>query len=379
MAYTKNNTPRFDWVDGVKAFAIIAILLNHVIELYTAGPSFSNPSYDWPPFTERMQNLIPAGSNIVCNLIIFLGWLGDMGPGVFILISGFTLALSQSYKKLSIGDFYKKRLLRIFPLYITIHLLVLAFLFHTNSTFSYNVTEIVLSLMGLRFNDFLFFFINPSWWFIWLILQLYLVFPFLFKLLNRNKKLFIIVTLLFTLISRMAGLLHLSYSDNLYYWMTGLFFGTRLFEFSFGLLLGVLYFQNSKVIFSLLNNPLRTLLISISIYLLGFLCSLTYYSTIVSNILITIGLSGLFYGFFSIFKNSQFLGRTLQWIGKQSFPVFLIHQPIILYLSRSYSGIFSLLYVILFLIASFPLGYILCKIIAVANTSFAKYKKRKEN
>ncbi len=372
----KYNTPRFDWVDGVKAFAIIAIILNHVIELYTAGPWFSNPSYDWPPFAERIHNLIPAGSNIVSDLIIFLGWLGDMGPGVFILLSGFTLALSQSHKKYSAGNFYKKRLLRIFPLYITIHILILAFLVIKKSNFSYNLTDIVLSLLGLRFNDFLFFFINPSWWFVWLILQLYLVFPVLFKLLDRNKRLFIVATLLFTLLSRAAGLFHLSYSNSLYYWMTGLFFGTRLFEFSFGMLLGVLYFQNSKLIFNILNNPLRTLLISLSIYLMGFLCSLTYYSTMVSNILITIGLSGLFYGFFSIFKNAHFLGRNLQWIGKQSFPVFLLHQPVILYLSKNYSGISSLLLVILFLIASFPLGYILYKIIDMAGTSFTKYKKQ---
>ena len=173
--YTKN----IDWIDGLKGFAIIAILLNHFVISFEAGPWFSNPSYNWPEFSIRMATIFPKNGTITVRIIKFLGWLGDMGPGVFFLLSGITLMMSALGKPLKPIDFYRKRLLRIYPLYIFVHLMILVVViywfkwdihFFSASTF--------LSLLGLRFKDSLFFYINPSWWFIWIIIQMYILFLF---------------------------------------------------------------------------------------------------------------------------------------------------------------------------------------------------------
>ena len=225
---TPPNKYYLDWVDALKAFAILGILLNHLIEEFGPGPWFTNPTNDWPDFATRMQNILPAVDNWIAKIVFFLGWLGDSGPGVFILLSGFGLSLGllkKNVKSLNIKEFYTKRLLRIFPLYIAIHLLVLlGSNFVPGYEFSVGSIDSFFSLLGLRFTDELFFHINPSWWFIWLILQMYIVFPLLFKLMGRvGISWFLVITFGFTFLSRGMGLLGVDYSDNLYYWMTGLF------------------------------------------------------------------------------------------------------------------------------------------------------------
>ena len=196
------------WVDGIKAFAIIGILLNHFVESYHSYPWFSNPANDWADLATRMSNLIPTNGTILWRIIQFIGWLGGMGPGVFLVVSGMTITMSFLSRPLKPIDFYKKRLLRIYPLYITLHfllLLVCKFLFHWEiHLFSINT---LLSIVGLRFTDSLFFYINPSWWFIWLILQMYFFFPFLIHLLQkRGLSNFIWITLGITVLSRLLGI-----------------------------------------------------------------------------------------------------------------------------------------------------------------------------
>ena len=184
----KGHTKNIDWVDGLKGFAIIAILLNHFVESFGTGPWFSNPSYNWPEFSVRMANIFPAGGALPVRAAKFLGWLGDMGPGVFILLSGLTLTLSALSKPIKPFDFYIKRLLRIYPLYIAIHVIILIV---ARYWFKWDVHFVsvpaILSLLGLRFTDSLFFYINPSWRFIWVIIQLYFLFPFLLILLKKKE------------------------------------------------------------------------------------------------------------------------------------------------------------------------------------------------
>ena len=286
-----------------------------------------------------------------------------MGPGVFILVSGFTLTLSvlnKNKKEFSAIDFYLRRLVRIFPLYFTIHLLVM-FSGEILSGGVINIASpiIFLSMLGLRFTDGLFFFLNPSWWFIWLIIQLYIVFPFLYKYLNHaGIRVFILITFAFTILSRLAGLLDFTYSNSLYYWMTGLFFGTRLFEFTIGMVLAKL-FAEQRISLDKIETP-RILLFSILIYAIGFGSSLLYYTSLISNILITIGLSGIFLFAWRIIESRlSFLKKPVLWIGLAAFPVYLIHQPFFEWIGGGYSGINKGIILILILIIVFPAGRLL--------------------
>ena len=135
-------------------------------------------------------------------------------------------------------------------------------------------------------------------------------FPFLLILLKKKGvKTFLIITLAVTILARLCGILGFTYSGNLYYWMTGLFAGTRLFEFTFGMYLGYLLFNNNLSLTKLLSGKLKVLLYSFfCIYALGFIFSWTYIGSIFSNIFISIGLSGLFYSFYElIFKKNNYI------------------------------------------------------------------------
>ncbi len=362
----KGSAKKIDWIDGVKAFAIIAILLNHIVESFGPGPWFSNPSSDWQEFSVRMGTIFPATGTLSIRIIKFLGWLGDMGPGVFMLLSGLTLTLSALRKPLKPIEFYRKRLLRIYPLYIAIHLIILIV---AKYWFKWDVhllsTSVILSLLGLRFTNSLFFFINPSWWFIWTIVQMYFLFPFLLVLLkNKGITRFLLITFLVTILSRSYGILDLVHSKNLYAWMTGIFAGTRLFEFSFGMYLGYLFFNNNLSLSAFLKNKFSVLLISFLIYAIGFMLSWSYVGSIFSNIFITIGLSGLFYSVFKLFFEKQnAVKNSVLWIGKNSFSVFLLHQPFMIYVSPLYGGIPKVMVLVAIIVLSFIAGNLIEKLV----------------
>jgi len=355
---------KLDWIDGLKAFAIIGILLNHAVESFDLMPWFSNPSEYWPSFQERMAIIFPHDGPLYLRIIQFLGWLGDMGPGVFIFVSGITLTLSALNKSLSNPAFYKSRALRIYPLYIAVHLITI---FVAVLYFKWKISLFwtPFSLLGLRFTNSLFWFINPSWWFIWLVIQLYFVFPFLLDFLKkRGVALFLSVTLIITLLSRSAGVLGFTFSADMDKWMTGLFGGTRLFEFSFGMYIGFLIQNKNPRLESILNDRIKLPLISLLLYITGFIASWTYFGSVFSIILITVGISGIFYSIYEfVIRRFPLIDKPLLWVGTNSFSAFLIHQSFMKYYSSVLNGYSKVVVIALIAIVSFFAGYLIEKLI----------------
>lgn len=360
-----SRNKNLDWVDALKGFAIIGILLNHFVESYFhTYPWFSSPVENWPEFAVRIENIFPKDGSLTTRIFQFLGWLGDMCPGVFLFISGLTLTLSSLNKPLNTVDFYKKRLLRIYPLYVTIHVLIVIIAFVIFKwEINYFSPNTLFSFLGLRFTNSLFFYLNPSWWYIWLILQMYLLFPFLILLLKKKGiKFFLTTTLLITLISRISGILGYTLSSHLSFWMYGIFCGTRLFEFTFGMIIGFLLHQNNRKLINVLNNKTQLFYFSFSLYLIGFFSSWTYIGSIVSNMLITIGLSGVFFSIFEIaIKTKSKIKTPLLWIGKNSFSIFLLHQPFLIYFSSKSNGYSKFIIFILVIVFSMIAGYVIEK------------------
>jgi peptidoglycan/LPS O-acetylase OafA/YrhL len=100
---------------------------------------------------------------------------GQIGVDIFLILSGFTLALRSG--SMEIGTFLKRRFLRIFPLYWAALLL-----FVTLNTLIWerplawgNILLHVLGLHGFG-NDIVFFYYTEAFWYIGLIVPLYLIF-----------------------------------------------------------------------------------------------------------------------------------------------------------------------------------------------------------
>lgn len=322
---------RIDWLDPLKGFAILAVLLNHFVESVGPGPWFTNPSNDWPGLATRLHTFFPGDRSVPIAAVRTLGWLGDSGPGVFIFASGVGLtlaALSRTGSQSTTAEFYRRRLARLFPLYIAMHFIVLAGdLAVPGSQLTFGSPLTLFSLAGFRGTASLFYYIAPAWWYIWLIVQLYLVYPFLLRWLERTGPAwFFAGTLAITIASRGAGI---RYSPHLYMWMTGMFAGTRLAEFTAGM---VAAWWLAGAPASGRQQPAagRVAAWAAVVYAAGLACSVTLTGSLISNLLVTLGLSGLFYGMWRLLRAhipSAATGITV--LGASSYAVYLLHQPLL--------------------------------------------------
>jgi peptidoglycan/LPS O-acetylase OafA/YrhL len=322
---------RADWLDPLKGFAILAVLLNHFVESVGPGPWFTNPSNDWPGLATRLHTFFPDDRSLPVAAVRTLGWLGDSGPGVFIFASGVGLtlaALSRPHGQSATKEFYRRRLARLFPLYIAMHFIVLGGdLAVPGGLLTFGSPLTLFSLAGFRGTASLFYYIAPAWWYIWLIVQLYLLYPFLLRWLQRVGPVwFFAATLAITIASRGFGIL---YSPHLYMWMTGMFAGTRLAEFTAGMV-AAWWLAEGQANGRKQPAAGRVAAWAIVIYVAGLACSVTLTGSLVSNLLVTLGLSGLFYGLWRLLRANLHPAATgIAALGASSYAIYLLHQPLL--------------------------------------------------
>lgn len=135
----------------IKGFAMLGIVFSHI------GYFLSN----------NTQFLFP------------LSVLAGVGVNLFLFISGFGLTISHLRNPLSIWEFYRKRLLRLFiPMWIVLSLYLLLDYFLLNRSYPLNI-------LGYHFLGFfpradLFMDVNSPLWYFSLILFMYVIFPLFF-------------------------------------------------------------------------------------------------------------------------------------------------------------------------------------------------------
>src|SRR3989344_2288321 len=114
------------------------------------------------------------------NKFLFpLSVFGGIGVNIFLFLSGYGLAISGTKKPLSVLEFYKKRLPKLFlPLWIVLIIFLLLDLFILQRT--YPVEEFKNAFLGLFPGADIKLNINSPLWYFTPILFYYLIFPFLF-------------------------------------------------------------------------------------------------------------------------------------------------------------------------------------------------------
>lgn len=381
MSMSRDASTRLSWVEPAKGLALLWILLEHLAEQFGRGPWFTAPSVDWPDLSTRLRLLIPSRNPAVA---VFQGvaWLGDLAPGVFIILSGLGLSWAAQRAPLCTGSFFLRRVARLFPLYIAAHFVLLGLsLAVPGSDLSLAHPATLLSLLGLRLHPDLFYYINPSWWYVWLTLQLYLLFPVLAALLRRRGPLgFLAVCLAFTLLARLFGLLFLS--TSLYRYMVGLFFGPRLFEFAFGMVLALCLFPGAdphpQVVAwrRAFHRPVRWAAV---LFPLGLLCSLTRPGSLVSAPLCSIGMLGLIYGALRAARRAPRLLALLTFLGVESYGIYLLHQTPLLWTEDLFGDAprRHLIAALAVLSLSVPGGWLLSRGIHAAATSLRSPSARR--
>jgi peptidoglycan/LPS O-acetylase OafA/YrhL len=317
----------------LKGAAFIWVFLNHVVERVIGGAYADNPTAPWPPLAERLAQFAPVrGGGVFAwplTLARDFAWYGDVGVTLFIIASGFGLTYGLLARgepeALRTGHFYRRRVLRIFPLWWGAHLVFLP-LGIVAGTLSTGDWRFYADLPALRFLPGMFYYFSPAWWYVGLIVQLYLVFPLLWRAMRRFGTGALVAGgcgVGFVALAAGPFLFHDGYLDA---WQRGAFFVTRLPEFVVGMALGSLYFRRPERTAAMLRSPVA-LLAALAALAVGVALSFTLPGMIVAPLLLG---AGAFVAGFRCVPDAMPAARPLGSIGRMSYPLYLTHHPFVL-------------------------------------------------
>lgn len=315
---------RLLWLDVAKGLAILVVVYFHFFRTYFEHGAL--PPSDW--------------STLAAGLTTFLGiaWLklsglGFHAVGVFIILSGWALMQSTARRAdkgaVAWGEWYRARLLRLYPMYWLAHLVYLISPF--NARFERIDGRIFLSLLGLRFIDISnnFYYLNAAWWYFTMLIQFYLFFPLLFGAARKlGPTTFLVAACALGFAVRYLMLV--VYPQN-GMWVQGGFALCRLPEFALGMALGMWDSRSPERVERFLLGGLGLLtgivLYPAALQLYHGLTAYTFvdFATGLCCFLVLVGLAGLIARF-------PRPARVIGLVGAFSYGVYLIHHPYVIWL-----------------------------------------------
>jgi len=290
------------WVFGLKGMAILGIILYHWF------------------------------SRFGFSLISLVARIGGQGVHVFFILSGFGLyfSISQS-SEINWRSWFKKRFQKLLiPYYMSIFLTIAiyAFISFKTSTQRLDWQAIIASFFLYRnFIPEYVMAVNSPWWFVITILELYCVFPFLLSLFKKvGARKFLFISFLITFLYEVSYGITVG-PENLVF---ARFFLCFLFEFCLGIVLADI-FLNSLEKFKRITIGRMPFLVGISSEIIGGYLGLKGGLGIVFNdMLNALGYFLLSINFYYVIvKKINLLKRFLEYTGKRSLGLFLLHVPLI--------------------------------------------------
>ena len=333
---------RLDWLDGVKALSILWIAFFHFYDTWSNGRLPGPLEHDyWRVFLTRCAPetslaTLECVSRGALNAVALVGY---HAVGVFLLMSGFGLTLSLERRDgVHPGwrDWYRRRLLRLYPMYWTAHLLLLVTpLVELPEPLDH---RFLLSLLGDRFwpVDTIFYYLNPAWWYFGTLIQLYLAFPLLYRTLRRvGPGVFLAGSAALTLAVRW-WLLEGLHADGK--WVQGACAAARLFEFAAGMALAVWLRRDptgtARRLFSL-----PALAAGAALYGLGLASHATLLSYTATDGLLSAGLFVLLAHVARLAERLPAVAPALTRLGVLSYGFYLVHQPYVIHFGTRLRGL----------------------------------------
>lgn len=322
---------RLDWIDSARGFSILWVAWFHFFVTWADGrlPWPFDPAY-FSKYAERCGASGPVEWTACGAEALFVAFsqLGSQAVAVFLLLSGLGLTYSLGENQTPARGWrgwYRQRLLRLLPMYWVAHAVWLVSpLVARSDAVDW---RFVASLLGDRiWPPELFYYANPAWWFFGLLLQLYLVFPLLARLLHRLGPVrFLGAAIGVTIASRWL-LLDVVQANGIF--VQGAFFGSRLWEFAAGMSLGLLLRRGRAS--GWLLGP-AGLVAGALLYAAGFLSYRPGWTFTCTDGLIGMGLFALVANACRVLVAIVPLRRPLLWLGAYSYGFYLLHQPYVIY------------------------------------------------
>ncbi len=317
-------------INAVKGVAILLIVAFHTMGLLPLTRQFFDTYFSlvYPQFRPSISELIPplhSLKDMVIAVMSIIGGSGYQGVHLFIIASGLVLTLSFFKKGIKLRQWYLRRAERILPMYWLSLFVVFMVLQGTNLYYTYvpatSALAMVLQVFGLHvfFPEF-FYGLNGPLWYIGLLFQFYLVFPFLIRLFDRwSPSQIFLCSVLVTVFFRLAGIY---YIDRFHpYFAFGAFFGCRLAEFVFGITFAFHIRRRSENWISLLYR------LAIPLYLCGILLHCSKPTTAISDTVIGISLFLILWRV--VQRLSSLVMNGLDLLGRHSLGIFLFHAPML--------------------------------------------------
>lgn len=312
----KNDIKQLDYIDTIRGLAILSVILFHT----RLGTAFSS------------DNLF---GQVVSN--------GGVGVQLFYMASAFTLFMSFNNRVKSetfaIRNFFIRRIFRIAPMY---YIGIIYYLFQNGTGWNYWLGDETHISFGNIFSNFLFLHgFNPYWinslvpggWSIAVEMTFYLLLPFIFQKVNNSNT--ALIFFIFTLL--LKSILYFVFVNNplvsdLRLWNEYLFFyfPNQLPVFALGILM---YFcitesENNRS----LNLSGKVLLILVFIILLQLVTGIK--DLFLSNHIL-FGIAFLIFGIaLSKYKPKLLVNPVVNYIGKLSFSMYLVHFAVLYWLKR---------------------------------------------
>jgi len=299
VAGSKNK--QVDWVNNTRFLALFLVITYH----WTASLRFG---------TESNIAIISTFKEALSYFIM----QGYQGVALFFFISAFGITLNfDKYKK--IQEFYEKRIKAIYPSYlVVVAIAVILSVFSILKVFDIDSGLLfwIKNLTLIEFKNNLqggvwVGYFNPAWWFLFGIIQFYLIFPLLYYVIKKMTLIFNLITLLIlcficTLIDDSITPIVIMYLPIFYA----------------GILLGICYKKNFFTFKS--NYPLAILGIIFWAFCLLFFNIEN--GTGMSRIVAPIGLI-----IFAIFGLNFKTSKTVTNVNAYSYEMYLIHNILILF------------------------------------------------
>jgi peptidoglycan/LPS O-acetylase OafA/YrhL len=330
---------RLAWLEGIRIFAAVILLLYHAQLLFTKYSYTPQPT----GLMDNLQRLFAAsnqlGGNWLSHVVSLPAWFGFQFVDVFVLISGFSLVLSLKRQPLEIRSFLRRRALRILLPFWTIAWLSYPVLWILGKATNSYIPDAWHGFASMTFpllfdygGDLLLPTSGP-WWFVPLILSFAFVFPALWHLLQRwGSRNLLIVTTIVTFFYRALGVFvfqgHPTYAivSASAGWQPFVPFIAKLSTFVLGMVVAQSYLQGRGAIFW---KPAKALVIGVGIYALGFICQFYRFGWIFVDFLLAAGLTLCCMVIFRFISERLHLASVMAWLGIHSYSYFLIHNFVV--------------------------------------------------
>lgn len=338
-ASNRSASPRLAWIDGIRIFAAVMILLYHAQLLMTDYAFTPQPTGFWDNLQRIAQASDRPGYHWFTTALSVPVWFGFQFVDVFVLISGFSLVLSLKDRVLDVVSFLKRRFARVLVPFWTVawlaYPILIAIGIATNSYIpsAWNIFAGLTFPLLFDYQGELLLPTSGPWWFVSLISSFILVFPLLWHLLKRwGSRNLLLVSLVVTLGYRALAVYpfegHPTYViiDTPNNWSPFLSFLSKLSIFVFGMVAAYAYRSGKGPVFW---SHQRSLFWGMLLYAIGFVTQFYLWGWVVCDVLTAIGLSLCCMVLFQKVADWQSTRPVLIWLGLHSYSYFLIHNFVV--------------------------------------------------